>query len=181
VAKLSGCLDELSTGQRRVLVLRAGVGAARPHSRRATAQVLRVTIRRVRRLERSGLRRARTLSRAGACGGGGSGAATGTAGAATALTTSGGGTASPGTAPEDGAGAKGGKSRGGSGAGAGGAGSSDQGAVRGESDTRVPPVAGHGGGTTAGGVAIALSILLIALAALAGYATPHVRGRLRSN
>ena len=70
VTRLSGCLDELSTGQRRVLVLRAGLGArAGTASRRAVARRLDITVRRVGRLERSGLRQARALSRAGACGG----------------------------------------------------------------------------------------------------------------
>jgi hypothetical protein len=50
------CLDELSRPQRRVLELRAGVGAAAPRSRRAVAKRLRITVRRVTRLERTGLR-----------------------------------------------------------------------------------------------------------------------------
>jgi hypothetical protein len=55
------CLDALPRAERRVLVLRAGVGAAAPRSRGTVARRLDVTVRRVRYLERSGLRRLRTL------------------------------------------------------------------------------------------------------------------------
>jgi hypothetical protein len=67
VAEASGCLGDLSAGQRRVLTLRAGVGAGPPRSRGAVAKRLDVSERRVARLERAGLRRLRTLDRAGAC------------------------------------------------------------------------------------------------------------------
>ena len=55
----SACLGDLSRPQRIVLKLRAGVGAAAPRSRAAVARRLRITIRRVTRLEHSGLRRLR--------------------------------------------------------------------------------------------------------------------------
>jgi hypothetical protein len=64
------CLGDLSASERRVLVLRAGVGARVPRSRAAVARRLRTSVRRVARLERSGLRRLRTL-----CGGTGTAAA----------------------------------------------------------------------------------------------------------
>jgi len=60
-----GCLGQIPAGERRVLTLRAGVGRARPRSR---AQVQRITgLRRARiaALERSGLRRLRSLAHAG--------------------------------------------------------------------------------------------------------------------
>jgi hypothetical protein len=62
------CLGQMPRGERRVLTLRAGVGLAHPRSR---AQVQRITgLRRARvtALERSGLRRLRSLARAGGCG-----------------------------------------------------------------------------------------------------------------
>jgi hypothetical protein len=59
VQRLSGCLDELSDAQRRVLELRAGVGEASPRTRRGVARALEYRVQRVRRIERRGLRRAR--------------------------------------------------------------------------------------------------------------------------
>jgi hypothetical protein len=56
VARLRGCLDSIGATQRRVLVLRAGIGAAAPHSRTAVADRLDTTVRAVRRAERRGLR-----------------------------------------------------------------------------------------------------------------------------
>ena len=67
VADTSGCLDDLASAQRRVLVLRAGVGAGPPHSRGGVAKRLHISRTRVATLERTGLRRLRTLDRAGAC------------------------------------------------------------------------------------------------------------------
>ena len=66
--QLSGCLDEIVAGQRRVLVLRAGVGPRRPQTRRAVAQRLDSTLRRVALIERRGLRELRSAARAGRCG-----------------------------------------------------------------------------------------------------------------
>jgi hypothetical protein len=68
VARLSGCLDTIGGMQRRVLVLRTGIGAARPHSRRAVAERLHATVRHVARAERNGLRALRRSARAGRCG-----------------------------------------------------------------------------------------------------------------
>jgi hypothetical protein len=174
VARLSSCLDELPTGQRRVLVLRAGVGAAHAHSQRAVARTLDITVRRVRRLERSGLRHARALSRADACGGTASSRTMATTTGSIATAGGGSGTGTTGGAPAIGDHSTGGQD------GARGPAPEDEGDVRGESNTRVSP---HSPGpvATAGGVALALAIALFALAALAGYATPHLRGRLRSN
>jgi hypothetical protein len=62
------CLGQMPRGERRVLTLRAGVGLTHPRSR---AQVQRITgLRRARvaALERSGLRRLRSLAQAGGCG-----------------------------------------------------------------------------------------------------------------
>ena len=67
VAKTSGCLDDLSSAQRRVLTLRSGVGAADPTSRRGVARRLDISVRRVTRLERSGLKRLRSLGANGGC------------------------------------------------------------------------------------------------------------------
>ena len=70
-----GCLARLPQAERRVLRLRAGVGIAHPRSR---AQVMRITglsRKRVIAIERSGMKRMRTMAQAGDCGRG-SGAAT---------------------------------------------------------------------------------------------------------
>jgi hypothetical protein len=67
VADLSECLHTLGRLQRRVLMLRAGVGEVRPHSRRAVAGRLDTTIRNVVRAERRGLRALRRSARAGRC------------------------------------------------------------------------------------------------------------------
>ena len=58
VANASRCLDDLSAGQRRVLTLRAG-----SRSRRGVARRLDITVRRVARLERTGLARLRALTK----------------------------------------------------------------------------------------------------------------------
>ncbi|HTE63743.1 MAG TPA: hypothetical protein VK631_25520, partial [Solirubrobacteraceae bacterium] len=68
VERLSGCLDTLGTMQRRVLVLRAGVGPGDPQTRRAVAQRLDTTVRRVGRVERRGLRALHGAAGAGRCG-----------------------------------------------------------------------------------------------------------------
>ena len=69
VTRLRACLDGLPTLERRVLVLRAGLGPRHPRPRARVARVLDVSTTRVRRLERRGLRRLRGLARGG-CGGG---------------------------------------------------------------------------------------------------------------
>ena len=67
VARATGCLDDLSQGQRRVLRLRAGVGEGPARSRTNVAKRLDISVRRVARLETTGLRRLRTLANRGAC------------------------------------------------------------------------------------------------------------------
>ena len=67
VARSSACLDGLSSAQRRVLMLRSGAGAGPPRSRGGVAKKLRISERRVIRLERTGLSRLRSLARQGAC------------------------------------------------------------------------------------------------------------------
>ena len=66
VRAADACLAVLTTDQRRVLVLRAGLGSRDPHTRRATAERLDLSLRRVRRSERAGLARLRALD--GPCG-----------------------------------------------------------------------------------------------------------------
>jgi hypothetical protein len=67
VSRAGRCLDDLSTGQRRVLTLRAGVGAGPPRSRALVARRLDISVKRVVRLERTGLRRLRSLAARGGC------------------------------------------------------------------------------------------------------------------
>ena len=67
VARATGCLDDLSPGQRRVLRLRAGVGEQPARSRTGVAKRLDISVKRVARLETTGLRRLRTLHGRGAC------------------------------------------------------------------------------------------------------------------
>jgi hypothetical protein len=174
VQRLSGCLDELSDTQRRVLELRAGVGEASPRTRRGVARALDLRVQRVKRIERRGLHRARALDRADACGGvsasaGGTLIATGSL----AGTTGGGG----GTAP-------GGESLGGGTPSNddGGSAPADKGSgdVRGESQSQLPPPLGNGPREQAGGTSLWVAVGLMLLAALAGFATPALRDRLRS-
>jgi hypothetical protein len=68
---------------------------------------------------------------------------------------------------------------GGSGAGLPDGGSGNRGDVRGESANRLPPVLG-GDAAEPGGVSLAIGIALIVLALALGFATPHLRARLRS-
>jgi Sigma-70, region 4 len=67
VRETRGCLGALPALTRRVLVLRSGLGPARPHSRRSVAAILDLPVRRVRRTERRGLRRLRRMDRQGRC------------------------------------------------------------------------------------------------------------------
>jgi hypothetical protein len=69
VRALGDCLGALPAAQRRVLVLRAGVGPRPPRSRRAAAAVLDLPVSAVRHRERAGLARLRALG--GTCGGAG--------------------------------------------------------------------------------------------------------------
>ncbi len=63
----SGCLDDLSSAQRRVLSLRAGLGAGPPRSRTGVARRLSISVQRVAHLENTGLQRLRTLAHGGGC------------------------------------------------------------------------------------------------------------------
>jgi hypothetical protein len=67
VVRASGCLDDLSAPQRKVLSARAGVGAGAPRSRTAVARRFDITVKRVVRLERTGLKRLRSLAKGGGC------------------------------------------------------------------------------------------------------------------
>ena len=69
VARLRTCLDGLPALERRVLVLRSGLGPRHPRSRARVGRALELSDRRVARLERRGLRRLRGLARGGRCGG----------------------------------------------------------------------------------------------------------------
>jgi HAD domain in Swiss Army Knife RNA repair proteins/Sigma-70, region 4 len=67
VEHMQGCLPELGWQERRVLVLRAGVGRRRPLSRRTVARRLGTSTRRVGRIERRGLSRLRRAARTSDC------------------------------------------------------------------------------------------------------------------
>jgi hypothetical protein len=172
VTRLSFCLDNLTTVQRRVLVLRTGLGSARPHSRRGVARLLDLRVRRVARIERRGVRDARRLSRAGACGGGGGATTTPTALAGGGGSESSGGGLVP--VPDKDQGNVAGESSGHDS-------TTGSGDVRGESETRLPPPLIGGDGRDAGGVSLAIGIALVLLALIAGFATPHMRARVRSS
>ena len=171
VARLSGCLDELTGIQRRVLELRAGVGAASPRTRQGVARVLDVRVQRVRRIERSGLRRARGLSRADACGGVAASGGAPVLPTGSLAGTAGGGGDTPGD-----------ESLGG---GTPGGGNNDSqtpnggsGDVRGETATQPPPPALGGPRASPEGTSLWVAVGLMLLAALAGFATPALRDRL---
>ena len=68
VRRLQDCFGALSALERRVLVLRAGVGAGPPRTRFRVARRLDLSMRRVTRLERRGVRTLRRLAGAGRCG-----------------------------------------------------------------------------------------------------------------
>jgi hypothetical protein len=141
------------------------------------ARALDLRVKRVRKLERRGLRTARRLSRHGACGGAsaaGGGAAPGRGGAS-------GGRGAPVLAVSDLDEASGAAGAGSGGAAPDGAGGSDgSGDVRGESATRVVPQPGTGRPPSAvpGGTPVTVALALILLAALAGFATPQLRERM---
>jgi hypothetical protein len=62
------CLGQMPRSERRVLTLRAGVGLAHPRSRAQVQRITGLPRTRVTALERSGLRRLRSLAQAGGCG-----------------------------------------------------------------------------------------------------------------
>jgi hypothetical protein len=68
VAQLQGCLGTLSTSERRVLALRAGLGPRPALSRPRVARRLGMSLRRTGAIERRGLRRLDALGAAGRCG-----------------------------------------------------------------------------------------------------------------
>ncbi|MGZ6707263.1 MAG: hypothetical protein ACXVFN_09990 [Solirubrobacteraceae bacterium] len=65
VRRFGACLTRLGRLERRVLVLRAGLGRAHPRSRAAVAHITGLRVRRVARIEARGLRRLRALGRQG--------------------------------------------------------------------------------------------------------------------
>jgi hypothetical protein len=67
VRRLQGCLVQVGTTERRVLTLRAGIGAVGAFSRERTARRLGLSPLRVARIERRGLRRLAALGRSGGC------------------------------------------------------------------------------------------------------------------
>jgi DNA-binding CsgD family transcriptional regulator len=67
VAKLEACFYALSRRERRVIVLRAGLGGRRPHSRSEVARRLNISRRGVRRVERRALGRLRLTARRDGC------------------------------------------------------------------------------------------------------------------
>lgn len=172
--ELDGCLPALAPRLRRVLVLRAGVGSARAHSRVRVARLLDVPVTRVGRLERRGLRLLRRAGRTTGCAGApaaaGAGVDTGvgaTAGGSTRFVSAG--------SPED---IAGGSATGGSSGDAGGADGSSAGGldsstlspgtgeVLGESSERAPAVGAGGGDVTPLVLALILG-LAVALGAMA--------------
>jgi hypothetical protein len=67
VLRFEGCLDSVPSSERRVLSLRAGVGAAQTRTRAQVAHITGLSTRRVARLERRGLKRLRGLGHSGNC------------------------------------------------------------------------------------------------------------------
>jgi hypothetical protein len=159
-----------------VLVLRTGLGSADARTRRGVARTLDIGVRRVVRLERRGLRRARELDRAGACGSASSGGGV-IISPGSLRGGSGGGEARPVEDSLGGGTPGGGDDRGGAGDGssANGTGSGD---VRGESQTQPPPALG-GPRDSSEGTSLWVAAGLMLLAALAGFAVPGLRDRVR--
>ncbi|HET9739266.1 MAG TPA: hypothetical protein VFP78_14215 [Solirubrobacteraceae bacterium] len=188
VLRFSSCLDDISSLQRRVLLLRAGLGAGPARSRRSVARKLDIRPRRVMRLERRGLRRVRALVRGGVCGAGDGGTGVPSGGAAAGAGGARGGGGSAILASADGASgsAGAGDTSAGSGSTTGsGSDGGESGGVRGESDSRPPELfstggAGSGSSAVPGGTPIAIALALVLLAALAGFAAPQVGRRVRS-
>jgi hypothetical protein len=172
VQRLDGCLPSLRPRLRRVLVLRAGIGSERPHSRAGVARVLDIPVRRVGRLERRGLRTLRRAGRTTGCADAGAapagtGSAAGTGGDTRFVS---GGGAGPGTAGEAAAGGPGHwGAEGARGPSAGGPGSSTlspgSGEVLGTSAERPPGAAAAAAGRD---VAPLLLALILGLAVTAG-------------
>jgi hypothetical protein len=77
VLHFQGCLDSVPSGERRVLELRAGVGATGTRSRTEVAHLTGLQRKSVARLERRGLKRLHALAEAGTCAGAASGSPSG--------------------------------------------------------------------------------------------------------
>jgi hypothetical protein len=163
VLALPACVQRLSTIERRVLVLRAGVGAGAPRSRGAVARQLDLTVRRVTRVERAGVRRLRTLGRSDGC------ASTVASPTELARATLPAGTVATAGLAGRGGGSSGGGSGGGKAGGSSDAGSGGGGVVRqgiGGEFATMPPA----GGGSPGSLVTWIPVVLAALAALsAGY------------
>lgn len=161
-----------------MLTLRAGVGSGPPRSRGGVANRLNITVRRVVRLERTGLRRLRALAKGGGCAAPSqtqSQSATSTAGAVAPL-------AAAAIRPSS----SGGKDTGGNGGGSGGdrgkGGGSDSGGKPGGTDTpeespRNGGVAGVSQSNPPGSVNLTIPLLLLFLALAAAATTYLLRRR----
>jgi hypothetical protein len=168
VRELASCLDSLPDSERRVLVLRSGLGDGPARSRRGVARILDTRVQRVGRLERRGLRHARALARTDGCGGGGGVSVAGGAAANGVTPTSGGQAIAAGavTAAQTGEDED---ARGGSGAPT---------ASRDDAGKRERPLLPTMPDGRFDGGDFILAIALILLAALAGFTTPYASERL---
>jgi hypothetical protein len=162
VQRLDGCLSALGPRVRRVLVLRAGIGGARPHSRAGVARILRIRVPRVARLERRGVRRLQGLDRVTGCGDGRA-SHDPTAAAVPAVGTGSALAASPG-APGGGEPSKSGRSR-------------RRGGVLGSSSDRPPATILPGPETRPGGPSQTLLIIIAGIAVMAWLGVKAVRRR----
>jgi hypothetical protein len=178
VARLGGCLDDLARDQARVLVLRSGVGAGPPRTRRGVARVMNIRVGQVWRLERRGLRGARAIARGDGCGSAGAGGGT-IALASGPGRLDGTGAGPAGDAREASVGPAAANGPIGDGAENGPNGAATE--LAGESPELAPPDLGSGAGRleSATGTSLWVAASLMLLAALAGFATPSLRDRLR--
>ena len=147
IRRYGTCLHVLTTRQRRVLRLRAGVGRAEPATRVEVARRLDLSVRRVRRVERRGLR---VLERAGrrGCAEAAPGPVEEEAfaiGGAVGVVLTGGAASGPPGAPGSSADGRDDAANGGKGKPAGGTGSGESGGVKGIAATSSPPSPGSTG------------------------------------
>ena len=163
VERLQGCLGGVSAAERKVLVLRSGLGAAPARTRHSVARTLDVGVRRVGRIERRGLRHVRALARTGGCGGATAPAtASGTATAGDVQLASDTGAVRTGQASSKPTS---------------GVAQPEGGDVRGAAGTKSPlPPAAIG---SVSPTDVSFAIILVLLAAIAGFAAPHVQDRLK--
>ena len=68
VVRLSQCMSTLSSGSQRMLLLRAGIGTARPYSPRAVARTLQISVAHEARAEHAALLKLQTAARQRNCG-----------------------------------------------------------------------------------------------------------------